>query len=237
MDRLTRHELKTDKFATEVGNTYEYVLANRSQFIRYGGAAVVLILLVVGIVHYRRGSHQERQAALGQALSIKDGVVGTEQPGDPRPVFATQADKDKAFQKALHDIVTKYGGSNVASVAQYELGSMAADAGNTAEAEKQLRAAAEAGDSAYQSVAKLSLAEVLAYQGKTADAEKVLRALMASPTPLVSKEQATFTLARLLGPTNAAEARKLLEPYEKDKRVAVARNAAALAAELPAPSK
>ena len=234
MDRVTRHDLKTDKFATEVGHSVEYVSAHRSQLVRYGAAAIGILVLVVGITYYRRSAHQGRQAELAQALHVKEGVVGAAaQPGDPRPSFGSQTEKDNAVKKAFNDVIAKYGGSDEASVAHYELGSLAADAGQVAEAEKHFRAAAEAGDSNYQSVAKLSLAQILNNQGKTADAEKLLRDLIASPTPLVSKEQATFTLVRMLAQKNPAEARKLLAPYEKDSRVSIARSAAALSSELP----
>jgi len=111
---------------------------------------------------------------------------------------------------------------------------MASDAGKTAEAEKEFRAAVAAGSGGYAAVAKLSLAQTLQVEGKNADAEKLLRELIANPTTLVSKEQATFTLVRLLAAGKPDEARKLLEPYEKDSRVAVARMAASLATEIPA---
>lgn len=234
MDRVTRHDLKTDKFATEVGHSVQYVAAHRTQVIRYGVAVLLVIVLGVGIYYFRKSQHETRQADLSAALRLKDAVVGAPQPGDPRPSFGSQTEKDNAIKKAFENVIAKHGGSNEAAVAHYSLGSIASDAGKTAEAEKHFRAAVEAGSGGYGAVAKLSLAQTLQVQGKNADAEKLFRELIANPTTLVSKEQATFALVRMLATTNPAEARKLLAPYEKDSRVAVARIAASLLAEIPA---
>lgn len=234
MDRVTRHDLKTDKFATEVGHSVQYVAAHRAQVIRYGLVALVVLLAGVGFYYFRKSQQETRQADLSAALRLKDAVVGSPQPGDPRPSFGSQTEKDNAIKKAFDNVITRHGGTNEAAVAHYLLGSTASDAGQIAEAEKHFRAAVEAGSGGYAAVAKFSLAQILQVQGKNADAEKLLRELIASPSTLVSKEQATFTLVRLLAATKPDEARKLLEPYEKDSRVTIARTAASLAAEIPA---
>lgn len=202
--------------------------------IRYGLAVLVVLVLGVGIYYFRASRHDTRQADLSAALRLKDAVVGAPQPGDSRPSFGSQTEKDNAIRKAFENVIAKHGGTNEAAVAHYSLGAIASDAGKTAEAEKHFRAAVQAGSGGYAAVAKLSLAQTLQTEGKSADAEKLFRELIANPTTLVSKEQATFALARLLAATNPAEARKVLAPYEKDSRVAVARIAASLLAEIPA---
>jgi hypothetical protein len=56
---------------------------------------------------------------------------------------------------------------------------------------------------------------------------------MDDPTVLVSKEEATITLARLLAKSNPVEARKLLEPLRAE-RGPVSRAAITLLGEIPA---
>jgi hypothetical protein len=56
---------------------------------------------------------------------------------------------------------------------------------------------------------------------------------MASPSVLISKEQATITLAQLLAKDKPEEARKLLDPLLKDERQAVSRSAESVVAGLP----
>jgi hypothetical protein len=92
------------------------------------------------------------------------------------------------------------------------LGAVQADAGDLTAAEKTFQDAAEHGDAKFSSLAKLSLAQVYFSTGRDAEGEKTLRELMDHPTVFVSKEQATFSLARYLAKKNPAEATKLLKP-------------------------
>ena len=235
MDKQHREDLKKDQFVETVGHSVEYVAGHKQQLYTYGGLALAVVAVALGVYWYTGNKQADEQAALSQALQIKQATIGAAaQPGDPRPSFATQPDKDKALTKALNDVVARHGGSDAAAVALFQLGVTAADAGNMAEAGKQFELAAQTGSREYASAAKLALGQVYQSLGRKADAEKVFRELVASPTVLVSKEQATFSLARLLAESNPAEARKLIDPLQKDSRPVIARNAVALLGELPA---
>ena len=117
----------------------------------------------------------------------------------------------------MAEVANKYSGKEEGRIAQYFLGLYHADKGNLAEAEKQLKPVAESGKDAYASQAKLSLAQIYDSMGRQADAEKLLRSLIDDPTILVSKEQATIALAKVLAKKNPAEARKLLEPLRAER--------------------
>jgi predicted negative regulator of RcsB-dependent stress response len=235
VDRLTRKELKTDKFALEVEHGVEYVAEHKQQVARYGAIAagvIVAVLAIYGFVSYRAGV---REDALRTALQTQDGTVGG-QSEEGRPSFPTQEAKDTAVKKALTDVAEKYSGSEQGSVARYYLGTMAADKGDLATAEKSLREVVSSGGGNYSSLAKLALAPVLQAANKSSEGEQLLRSLVASPTAFVSKDQATIALARFLAPTNPAEARKLLEPLRTE-RSAVSRAALTALADIPAASK
>jgi hypothetical protein len=190
--------------------------------------------LVLGIWYWRGSAHQSRQTELADALRIRDAVLTvTPQPDDPRPHFPNKDAKDKAVRAAFEGIISRHPGSDESAVAHFHLGSLDSDNGDIANAEKHFKIVVESGDADLASSGKLSLAQVYQAQGKNADAERLLRELINNPTTVVSKEQATFSLIRLLGVTNPSEARKLLEPLQKDERAAINRNAASLAAELP----
>ena len=47
--RITRKELKADKFAVEVEHTVDYVAHHRAQVIRYGVVGVVVVALAVAV--------------------------------------------------------------------------------------------------------------------------------------------------------------------------------------------
>jgi len=53
------------------------------------------------------------------------------------------------------------------------------------------------------------------------------------PTALVSKDEATLALGQLIGRSDPARARKLLEPLRSSPRAAISRAAISAAAELP----
>jgi tetratricopeptide (TPR) repeat protein len=229
VDTAHRRELKHDKFVDQVGHSVEYAAAHRDQVIKYGIAAVVVLLFGVGIYWYMNHQRDIRQSELRAAMGAFEAGIG--QGGEFLRSFATQAEKDKAVTKELGDVANKYSGKDEGRVARYFLGVYYADKGNLAEAEKNLKPVADSGSDEYASQAKWSLAMVYESMGRHADAEKLLRSLIEDPTIMVSKQQATISLARLLSKRNPAEARKLLEPLRAETG-AVSRAAITLLGEI-----
>jgi hypothetical protein len=90
---------------------------------------------------------------------------------------------------------------------------------------------ADDGDRQTASLAKLALADIYFITSRPQEAEKLLRDLMDNPTVYVSKEQATYALARGIASSKPAEAKKLLEPL-RTSRSAVSQAAIQLYAEL-----
>lgn len=234
MDRITRRELKADKFAAEVTHTVEYVGEHRRQVMTYGGVAIAIIVLAVGVYFYRQRQHSLRQSDLVAAMETYDGYVGAAPQGGFRAkLFNTKEEKDKAIQKVFADLVVNHGGSDEGYIGQYYLGVIASDKGNTAEAEKRFREVADNGSNDYASLAKMALAQMEQSRGRLPEAEKLLRSLMDKPTMLVSREQATISLAKLIGKARPEDARKLLEPLRTNQRTAVSRAAITELSELP----
>jgi predicted negative regulator of RcsB-dependent stress response len=229
--RLTRKELKSDKFVSEVGHTVEYVSEHRRQVIRYAIVGAVVLVLVLLFFGYRSQQRTARQSAMKAAEEIPKSPVGPPRPDSPK-TYATDQERDSAAAKAFSDLVAKYPGSNEAIEAEYYLGVGAAGQNKLLEAEKWLKDVSDSGNANYASLAKLVLADLYRSQGKLAEAEKLLRALMAQPSDFVSKDVATVTLAQLLVSTRPQEARKLVEPLMATNRPAIGRAAAAVMGEL-----
>ncbi len=232
MDRLTRKELKRDAFAQEVGQTVEYVEQHRKQVLVYGSIALVLILSVAAYRWYSRRQHEARQRQLHQAMRVLDAAIGPPSPGGRILTFPTQEARGTAAVKALTDLVANHGGSDEGIVARYFLATVQADQGKLEEAEKSYRLVVEEGEEPYVSLAKFALAQVCHARGNTAEGEKLLRLLIEKPTGLVSKEQATITLAQMLASSRPEEARKLLEPL-RTQPGAVSRTALTAIGSLP----
>jgi len=209
--RITRKELKADKFALEVEHTVTFFEEHQKELIRYGGIAAGVALLIVGYTIYSRHEHSLREAALAQAIQVQEAPIGPPTPGQNLN-FPTQDAKDQVALKAFSDLQAKYSGSAEGEIAGYYLACIQADRGKLAEAEKGFKQVADSGSKDYASLAKFSLAQLYFADGHDAQGESLLRDLMAHPTVYVSKEQATISLAGFLGPKKPAEARKLLDP-------------------------
>lgn len=231
MDRITRKELKTDKFALEVGQTVTFFEEHKQDIIRYGGIALAAVVLIGGYLIYSGRQHAKRQEALFRAIQIQESPVGPPQPGQNRN-FPTQEVKDQVALKAFSDLATTYPGTAEGEIAMYYVGAINADAGRLAEAEKDFKEVADKADEKYASLAKLSLAQIYFADGRDQQGEAILRDLMAHPTAFVSKDAATIALARYLGQKNPAEAKKLLDPLRTQPN-AVGQVAMQLYSELP----
>jgi predicted negative regulator of RcsB-dependent stress response len=208
--RITRKELKSDKFALEVGQTVTFFEEHQKEIARYAVVAATVGLLVIGYGYYQRREHGIRQQALTKAVEVQEAPVGPSASGGLS--FPTQEAKDREALRVFTDLRNKYSGTDEGEIAEYYVGAVKADQGKLAEAEKSFLEVARKGDEKYASLAKLSLAQVYFAEGRSDAAESTLRELIARPTMFVSKEQATVTLARCLMLKKPAEARKLLDP-------------------------
>ncbi len=238
MDRHTRKELKTDKFAQGVGTGFEFLSEHRGQATRWGAIALAVVVIAAGIWLYRSHQATQRTELLAKAMQVDDATVGTPQP--PRLNFPTAEEKDKARIAAFADVAVKYPGSQEAAIAQLAVAAAQADKGQVDDALKTFQNVMDTAPDPYNSVAKLSLAQIYVSKGKSDEAEKLLRQLIDNPSMFVSKEQATLDLGQLLAKKNPTEARKLLEPLSQSKRTVVSRAAVAVMSSItpsPAPAQ
>jgi predicted negative regulator of RcsB-dependent stress response len=221
VDRLTRKELKSDRFALEVQHGIQVVSEHRQQLTRWGTVIGVVAILVIAVILYRNHEHTVRQEALHAAQQLQNANIGPQQ-NEFSISFPTQAERDKAVNKAFTELAAKYPGTDEGLIAQFFLGTNAADQGRLAEADKRLKEVADS-STPYSALAKMSLAQVYAAEGKLADGEKLLQSLIDHPTPLVSKESATIVLAEVIQSKDPQRARKLLEPLRSNPRSSVSR--------------
>ena len=81
MARITRKELKTDKFALEVEHTVTFFEEHQKEIIRYGAIALAVIVLIIGYSMYARRQHSKREEALARAIQVQEAPVGPPTPG------------------------------------------------------------------------------------------------------------------------------------------------------------
>lgn len=231
MDKLTRKELKSDKFAIEVQHGVEVVSEHRKQIIQLGIPAVAALLIIVGIVSYRSYQHKVRQEALHAAMLIQNSTVGPQQ-SQYLVTYPTEQARETAVLKAWKDLAAKYPGSQEAGIAEFFLGTNAADNGNLAEAAKHFEAAVDMSDKEYASEAKMSLAQVYAGEGKVNEGAKVIQSVIDHPTVMVSKDAATLALAELIKDSDPKRAQQLVDPLRTSTRSGVSQAAISLEASI-----
>ena len=224
MDRQTRKDLKTDKFAEDVFDVFGWASAHKAEVVRYGAALIALVLIVVGVMYYNRSQTAAREEALSKALRVEDATTGsTIEPTSMH--FDTEAEKTKAKVQAFTELSAKYSGTQEGAIADMYLASYAVDAGNQDEAERRYKRAVDDGPKPYASLARIALSQIYISEGKMTEAEKVLRDAIANPSATVSKEQAELALGEMLSKSNPAEAHKLLDPLRTSARGTISRTA------------
>ena len=221
MDRQTRKDLKTDKFAAEVFDVFEWSTEHKDKVIRYGALGVAVLIAIFGVYFYMEYQTGTRQKALAEALRAVDASIGPDATAPGGLHFTSQTEKEAAITKAYTELATKYSGSGEGSVAAMAMGSEAAGKGNFAEAEKHYKGVVDNGPKPYAALARLALAQVYQSEGKTADAQKLLQDAVNNPTETVSKEEAAIALARVTAAGNKADALKTLDKLRISQRVAI----------------
>lgn len=231
MDKLTRKELKSDKFALEVQHSVQYVSQHRELMIRWGIPAVAVVLIAIGIFYYRGYQHNVRQEALHATMQIQNSQVGASQ-SEYVVSFPTAQARQTAVVKAWSDLAGKYPGTEEGDIAEFFLGTNAADQGNLPEAAKHFQAAIDSGHGPYASEAKLALAQVYSAQGKVNEGVQLIQSVIDHPTVMVSKDAATLALADLIKTSDPQRARKLVDPLRTSTRSAVSKAAITLDSSL-----
>jgi len=231
VDKLTRKELKSDKFALEVQHSVEFVSEHRRQMVQWAAPVVGLVLIVIGIFWYRSYQHNARQEALHSTMLIQNSTVGASQ-SEYVVSFPTAQARETAVVKAWRDLATKYPGTEEGDIAEFFLGTNAADAGNLPEAAKHFQAAIDSGSGPYASEAKLALAQIYAAQGKMNDGIQLIQSVIDHPTVMVSKDAAVLAMADLIKTSDPQRARKMVEPLRTSTRSAVSKAAITLDSSL-----
>lgn len=231
MDRRTRKDLKTDKFAQEVGHTVQFLAGHRRETARYALIGLVVLILAGGYWIYSNRQAAARAKALADAIHVSDAVISPT-PQLPSLNFATQEEKDKAVVEAYGKVAAAYRGTQEGAIAQLYVAASKTDKGQTEEAIKLYRELVDWAPTEHKRVAQVALAELLASQNQIEEAQKLLESVAQTSSALVSKEQASLTLAKILAKSDPAKARQILEPL-RDSRSAISSAAITLLAGLP----
>ena len=216
MDSQTRHALKQDKFVQTTQTGVSWVSENRSTVIRFSVAAVVVLALIIaGSIFYSQRS-TAAEAAFGSALDAYSSQLA--QPGQPatKGVFTKSADRAKAANAQFVQVANQYSWLPEGAKAHYFAGLTYQELGQSANAETELKKAADAWDGNLSSLAKFALAGFYHQTGKDAQAIDLYNGLISKPTTAVPAYTSQLALADLYQAAGKTDQAKQIWAKVKD---------------------
>jgi predicted negative regulator of RcsB-dependent stress response len=209
----TRQQLKHDRFTDATKDTVTWAVEHRSKVIIGVAIVVVIAAILLGGWFYFDQQNEQASVALGQAVRIYDRPlrVAGSPPQPDLPTFASSAERGREAQKAFAAVAERYPHTRSAEIASYLTGVAAIDAGDTATAERELKATADSRHEDLASLAKMALAAMYHATKRDADALNIYNQLADHPTTAVAKTTALLAKAELLEATAPAEANKVYQ--------------------------
>jgi predicted negative regulator of RcsB-dependent stress response len=239
--RLHRQELKHDEFVDSVDELLLYLEDNWRTLVALGVAVLLLGGALAGLYAYSERAEHQAERALGEALIVLEAPV---QPGLPalnvpgaQRTFTSEREKYEAAKKKFIAVRENYPGARAALLAKHYEADCRFELGETAPATAAMEELSRAADTNEAALASFHLAGFYEAQGRSADAEPIYRRLAAHPADTVPRPLAVLALARLLSPSNPAEARQLLTGLKADYPTGqIGAEATQLLDRLPAPT-
>ena len=224
VDRQTRKDLKTDKFAEDVFDVFGWASAHKAEVVRYGAA-----LDCAGADRGRRDVLQPLAGHRPRGSAVQGAARGGCHNGfDVEPTslhFDTEAEKTKAKMQAFTELSAKYSGTQEGAIADMYLASYAVDSGNQDEAERRYKRVVDDGPKPYASLARIALSQIYVSEGKSGGRrESTARRHRQSLGDGVQGTGSTGA-GRIACQSNPAEAHKLLDPLRTSARGAISRTA------------
>ena len=225
----TRRQLKQDKFSRTTIQLAEqsvhWSVAHKDKLIAGGIAIVAIAAVVFGSWYYVEQQDEKASLDFGKAVQVLNTPVRPAgMPPQPEyPSYASVKERATDAHKRFQAIIDNYPHSNAAKFARYFLGVTAADLGDYASAERNLKEAANGRkylvlpDKNLSSLARLALASVYINNGRTKDAIDIYKDLAQNPTDTVAKTTAEMGLGEAYQATGmSAEAKKQYQQIQKE---------------------
>jgi tetratricopeptide (TPR) repeat protein len=135
-DRLSRKEIKHDKFVDEMETAYEVARKNVRWIVAAAVGIVVLIGLIVGVSLWLASQERKAQLRLAEAIEILDTPVG-----QPTPAGTYQSEQEKLdrAEPIFREIADAYSGRDAADVAGLYLARLEAGRGEIQPAIEKIR--------------------------------------------------------------------------------------------------
>lgn len=215
MAKLTRKQLRKDRFVEEVGEAVGFFTTHRNSLVGASVAILLAILGGIGFYHYRQEQANEARLALQEAIGNYYGEVSlNEVPG--RITFATSIEKEMKIEESLNKVVEEYGGRFEGQVARLHLALAELQDGDPEEGKKMLEALIDDNGDEASGMARKALADQLQREGKNEEAIEYYQYLIDNPTDMLPKERVElFGMYDALLATDEQQALELVKAVEE----------------------
>jgi predicted negative regulator of RcsB-dependent stress response len=218
-----RHQLKQDRFSRTTidvaERTMHWSVEHKNKLIAGAIVLVVVISAMLGSWYYLEQQDEKASVDFGKATQVMETPVRPAgMPAQPDyPSFASSTERATEARKEFQALVDKYPHTRAADFSRYFLGVTAANLGDNAAAERELKTVAGYHNADLAALAKLALASVYRNTNRNKDATDIYKQLIDKPTRTVSKTAAEVALAETYEADGKnADAKKLYEQVQKE---------------------
>jgi len=205
--------LKEDKFADAAKGTVDW--AGHHRKLVSVASTVLLVAAVAGVGGWVFLQWREQKASFELGTALRTYQRPLRPAGTPEnpdfPSFASARERAKAARKQFQAVADQYSYTRSGKTARYYVALTAMEGGDTAAAERELKAVADSGNKDLAPLGKLALASLYRSQMRDADAIQLYRQLIDNPSDSVPKATAQLQLASLYEEKQPAEAGKLYQ--------------------------
>ncbi|HEV2022907.1 MAG TPA: tetratricopeptide repeat protein [Terriglobales bacterium] len=229
MPGYTRHQLKEDKLADAAKGTVTW--AGHHRKLVSVASTALLVAAVVGVGGWAFLQWREQKASFEMGSALRTYQRPLRPAGTPEnpdfPSFASTAERAKAARAGFQKVADQYSYTRSGRMARYYVGLTAMEGGDTAAAERELKAIVQSGNKDLAPLAKLALASFYRSQKRDAEAIQLYRELIDNPSDSVPKATAQLELGSLYEEKQPAEASKLYQQVRIENPTGVAGEIAA----------
>lgn len=229
MPGYTRHQLKEDKLADAAKGTVTW--AGHHRKLVSVASTALLVAAVVGVGGWAFLQWREQKASFEMGSALRTYQRPLRPAGTPEnpdfPSFASTAERAKAARAGFQKVADQYSYTRSGRMARYYVGLTAMEGGDTAAAERELKAIVQSSNKDLAPLAKLALASFYRSQKRDAEAIQLYRELIDNPSDSVPKATAQLELGSLYEEKQPAEASKLYQQVRIENPTGVAGEIAA----------
>jgi TolA-binding protein len=218
-----RHQLKQDRFSRTTidvaERTMHWSIEHKNKLVAAAIVLVVVISAALGSWYYLEQQDEKASVDFGKATQVMETPIRPAgMPAQPDyPSFASSAERATEARKQFQAIVDKYPHTRATDFSRYFLGVTAANLGDNAAAERELKTVAGYHNPDLSALAKLALASVYRNTNRNKDAKDIYKQLIDKPTRTVSKMAAEVSLAETYEADGKnTDAKKLYEQIQKE---------------------